>query len=389
MKDILIIMKKELVRFLTDKRMVATLFLPGILIYVMYSLMGGLMDDALGVDEDHVPVVLTVNSSDVVKGMLETVGAEITEVTDIEEAKNDITDNVADVLLIFSENFDASVMSYDLLQGKAPDVQVFYNSSSVNSSQVYTTVYSVLDAYEGSLANKFDVNANPDTVYDLASEEDIAAMFYSMLMPMLLLMLLFTGASAITPEAIAGEKERGTMATLLVTPVSRTKIALGKIFSLSIIALISGASSVVGTLVALPKLMEGSGVDLSSVYTLKDYIMIALIILSSVIFIITLMSIISTYANTVKEAQMFATPFMMLAMAVGLLSSITDAESGNAVYMYFIPLYNSSLCLSEVFSLSVNVANIMISSACNIAYAGIGVFALTKMFGSEKIMFRK
>ena len=389
MKDILTIMKKELVRFFTDKRMIVTLFLPGILIYMMYSLMGGFMGDMWSVDEDYVPSVLVANESNVVCEMLKMAGVDVKTVTDIESAKSDVTSDIADVLVIFSEDFDNSVFSYDVSLGEAPDVQVFYNSASANSSQTYTVVYSVLDAYEGSLANKFDVNRDTDINYDLASEEDMAAMFYSMLMPMLLLMMLFTGANAITPEAIAGEKERGTMATLLVTPVSRTKIALGKIFSLSVVALVSGASSAAGTLLSLPKLLEGSGVDFSSVYTVKDYAMIALVILSSVIFIITVMSIISTYANTVKEAQMFSTPLMMVAIAVGLLSATGNMESGNSLYMYFIPLYNSSLCLSEVFSLSVNVANIMISSACNIAYAGVGVFALTKMFSSEKIMFRK
>ena len=389
MKDILTIMKKELVRFLTDKRMIATLFLPGILIYMIYSFMGGVMGDMFEADEDYTPIILTVNGSESVSKMLESVGAAVTDVTDIEGAKKDITDNFADALLVFSEDFDNSVLNYDISLGKAPDVQIFYNSSSANSSQVYSTVYSVLDAYEGALANKFDVNFDADVTYDLASEEDVAAMFYSMLMPMLLLMLLFTGASAIAPESIAGEKERGTMATLLVTPVSRTKIALGKIFSLSIVALISGASSAAGTLLSLPKLLEGSGVDFSSVYSVKDYAMTALVILSSVIFIVTLMSIISTYTNTVKEAQMFSTPFMMAAIAVGLLSATGNVESGTAVYRYFIPLYNSSLCLGEVFSLNVNITNIIMTSASNVVYAAVGVFILTKMFGSEKIMFRK
>ena len=389
MKDILTIMKKELVRFLTDKRMIVTLFLPGILIYMIYSFMGGVMGDMFEADEDYTPIILTVNGSESVSKMLESVGAAVTDVTDIEGAKKDITDNFADALLVFSEDFDNSVLNYDISLGKAPDVQIFYNSSSANSSQVYSTVYSVLDAYEGALANKFDVNFDADVTYDLASEEDVAAMFYSMLMPMLLLMLLFTGASAIAPESIAGEKERGTMATLLVTPVSRTKIALGKIFSLSIVALISGASSAAGTLLSLPKLLEGSGVDFSSVYSVKDYAMTALVILSSVIFIVTLMSIISTYTNTVKEAQMFSTPFMMAAIAVGLLSATGNVESGTAVYRYFIPLYNSSLCLGEVFSLNVNITNIIMTSASNVVYAAVGVFILTKMFGSEKIMFRK
>ena len=66
------------------------------------------------------------------------------------------------------------------------------------------------------------------------------------MMPLLILVFLFSGCMAIAPESIAGEKERGTIATILVTPIRRSELALGKIFSLSIIALLSGLSSTVG-----------------------------------------------------------------------------------------------------------------------------------------------
>ncbi len=388
MKDILIIMKKELVRFLTDRRMLVTLFMPGILIYIMYSLMGGLLTDMTSVDEGRKPVILTVNSSDAVSQMLTAAEVQLTEVTDVEKAKDDVENENADVLLIFSENFDSEVMQYDPSKGKAPDVQVFYNSASANSSEAYSLVYTLLDTYESALANKFDINSNVETEYDLASAEDMGAMMYSSLLPMLLLMLLFSGTSAITPESIAGEKERGTMATLLVTPVSRTKIALGKVFALSVISLISGASSATGTLLALPKLIEGSGADMSSVYTANEYITVFLVIISTVILIVTLMSIMSTYANTVKEAQMLSAPLMVISIAIGVLS-MTGTEGVREVYMYLIPLYNSSMCLGDVFSLAPNGVGILITCVSNVVYAAIGVIAMTKMFGSEKIMFRK
>ncbi len=387
MRDILIIMKKELVRFLTDKRMLLTLFMPGVLIYIMYSLMGGLFTDMTDVDEEYTPVIITVNPSDTVTQLLAETGAEFSSAGSVESAKTLITDGAADVLIVFSEDFDNSVLQYDVTQGKAPDVEVFYNSASTSSSNTYSTVRYVLDAYESAMSNKFDVNVSTDESYDLASEEDIAAMLYSSLLPMLLLMLLFSGTSAITPEAIAGEKERGTIATLLVTPVSRTKIALGKIFALSVIALISGASSAAGTLLALPKLFEGSGVDTSSIYGISDYVTVFLVILATVVLIVTLMSLISTYSKTIKEAQMMSAPLMMIAVAIGVLS-MSGIEGGRDVYMYLIPLYNSSMCLGDVFSLALNSTGIIVTCVSNVVYAAVGVFAMTKMFDSEKVMFR-
>ena len=387
MKDILIIMKKELVRFLTDKRMLVTLFMPGVLIYIMYSLMGGFLTDMTSVDEGHKPVILTVNSSDAIAQMLTASEAQLTEVTDVEKAKEDVINENADVLLVFSENFDSEVMQYDPSKGKAPDVEVFYNSASANSSEAYSIVYALLDTYESALANKFDINSNVETEYDLASAENMGAMMYSSLLPMLLLMLLFSGTSAITPESIAGEKERGTMATLLVSPVSRTKIALGKVFALSVIALISGASSAIGTLLALPELFEVSGVDMSSVYTANEYITVFLVILSTVILIVTLMSIMSTYANSIKEAQMMSAPLTIIAIAIGVLS-MAGVDGGREVYTYLIPLYNSSMCLGDIFSLAPNSVGLLVTCVSNIVYAALGVLVMTKMFDSEKVMFR-
>ena len=66
MKNMLTVMKKELRRFLGDRRMLATLILPGILIYIVYSLMGSAFSDAMGGTENAEYRVLTHNLSDTV-----------------------------------------------------------------------------------------------------------------------------------------------------------------------------------------------------------------------------------------------------------------------------------------------------------------------------------
>lgn len=388
MKDIITVMKKELTRFLTDKRMLVTLFLPGILIYVMYSFMGGILGDEFSVDEDYTPKIFTVNASQVLNGMLGEMGMETVEITDIQSGKDAVAAGDGDALIVFDENFDENVMKYDVSQGKAPHVEIYYNSTVTESSSTYSALISVFNAYEGTMANKFDINTDPDGVYDMASEEDVAAMFYSMLMPMLLLMFLFSGCMAVAPESISGEKERGTIATLLITPIPRERIALGKISALSIIALMSGASSAIGTILSIPKLMEGTGIEFSSVYKTSDYLMLAGVILTTVLVIITIMSIVSTYANTMKEAQMISTPLMIGVMAIGVLSVI-GASAEPSTLLYAIPLYNSSLCINGVFSLTPDTVGVLVTCALNIVYTVLGIFILTRMFDNEKIMFRK
>lgn len=179
----------------------------------------------------------------------------------------------------------------------------------------------VLNQYESSMINKFDINANADGGYDLASDNDITGKIFSMLFPMLLMTFIFSACTSLAPESISGEKERGTLTTLLVTPVRRSEIAIGKILALSILALLSGLSSFTGTALSLPKLMAMSGDDVGvnvNVYHVQDYALLLMIVLCSVLLIISLISVVSAYAKNVKEAGTYVSPLMIIIMIVSI-----------------------------------------------------------------------
>ena len=212
-------------------------------------------------------------------------------------------------------------------------------------------------------------------------------MIFSMMMPLLLVMLLFSGCMAVAPESIAGEKERGTIATLLITPTKRSHIAIGKILALSIMALISGASSTLGVVLSLPKLMGDTVSIDGSVYGLTDYLMLAVVILSTVLVFVTVISIISAYAKSIKEAGTYVTPLMILSMLIGLSGMFGTAASNTALYL--IPIFNSVQSMIGIFSFSASIPNMIVTVITNIAFTGIGVFVLTRMFNSERIMFNK
>ena len=382
------IFKKELARFFKDRRTLIALIMPGILIYLVYSLMGGFMEDAFMPDEEYDPVIYSVNLPEEIEFLFNPMGYEFIPSENIADEKQAIADGYADILIIFPENFMEEMLGYSPEAGKlAPNVEIYYNSTSTNSSMTFQSVASVLDSMESSLANKFDINNSIDTQFDLTTEEDITGMIFSMMMPMLLMILLFSGCMAVAPESIAGEKERGTIATLLITPTKRSHIAIGKILALSVMALISGASSTIGTLLSLPKLMGGA-VELGGItYTTSDYIMLAAIILSTVLVFITLISIISAFAKTVKEAGTYLTPLMIISMLVGLSGMMGSAVTERALYA--IPIFNSVQCMIGIFSFEADVLNVLITVCANIAFTSLGVFILTRMFNSEKIMFNK
>jgi sodium transport system permease protein len=265
-------------------------------------------------------------------------------------------------------------------------VEIYFNSSSTGSTTAYSYMTAILDFYESSMTNKFDVNMGGEA-YDLATDEDLTSMIFSMMMPMLLMMLLFSGCMAVAPESIAGEKERGTVAALLGTPAKRGHIAIGKILALSVMALMSGTSSTLGVVLSLPKLM-GEAVEINgSVYGFSDYAMLAVVILSTVLLLITVISIISAYAKTVKEATGYVTPLMILSMMVGISGMLGASASNPALYL--IPLYNSVQSMIGIFSFEANILNMAITVGANLAITAAGVFVLTRMFNSERVMFNR
>lgn len=395
-KNILTIMKKEFARFFGDKAMVfTTILMPGLMIYVMYSFMGTGMADRFQAEDDYVYTVYTVNLPDSFQALKSDEQITISEITadEAEAVKTDLENQEADLLAVFPENFDEAVASYDSMTATeaAPDVELYYNSVSTESATIYSSFCDILDQYEAAMANKFDVNAREGEKYDLATDKDTVAEIFSMMLPMLMMIFLFSGCVSIAPESIAGEKERGTIATLLVTPIKRSELALGKILSLSVIGLLSGISSFLGTFASIPKMFENaisseSGGMNANVYNGKDYVMLLLVILSTVLVIVGLIAIISGLSKSVKAAGTAVTPLMIIAMVISITSMFGDGAK-EGFFWYLIPLFNSVQCMTGIFSFQILPVNLIITIVINIVYTLLMVGILTKIFDSEKIMY--
>ena len=231
------------------------------------------------------------------------------------------------------------------------------------------------------------VNMNPDINYNLATNEDISAQVITMMLPYLLIILLFTGCVSLATESIAGEKERGTIYTLLVTPTKRSHIAIGKIVALSITALVAASTTFVGLIASLPNLMEGAGGEITlSMYSIETFIGVFGVILVTVMLFTTLLSIISTIAKNIKEASQWSSVLMVVVMLMGVSSLVGMGNIPTNPIVYLIPVYNSVHCMSSLFALQFNGINFIITILSNIVYIGVGVYVLAKMFNSEKIM---
>ena len=398
----LTIIKKEFARFFGDRQLFfTTVIMPGLLIYLVYSLMGNGIQKMITEGADEVVTLQVENMPASLAPVLTNIDSNLVVTfqpfTD-EDIKQLEDKDINGVLLRFPADFDQVVANNSVVSPASlsselrspdsalPNVEIYYNSTNNASSRVYMIVSTML----GNYGRPFTVNVPQyeEQRFDQATDESIGAMIWSKLLPMLIIMMLFSGVMAIAPSAIAGEKERGTIATLLVTPMRRNELALGKIVSLSGIALLSGISSFIGIALALPKMVPVDEAGLSFNYTTTDYMVLLFVIFASVLIMASAVSLLSALAKDVKNAGTMVVPFMLVIMLAGLLPMFQNSATESLAF-YFIPFYNCIEVMTAVFAHEMQWMPVIITLASNVVYTGIAVWGLTRMFNSEKIMFSR
>ena len=388
MNNILTIIRKEFARFFRDKRLVlGTLILPGVLIFLLYTLMGSVFFDS-----EQTYTVKVVNPSQAFAAMFgpsedgeeSPIVLENAAALEIESIKASIKAGDIDALVVLPENFDEILSGGFVPAPVAPNIEIWYDSAHTSSVSAYSTISSVLDTYEDMLGSLYNINVSAGG--NLSTSEEATANYYATLLPFLILTFLYSGCMGIAPESIAGEKERGTIATLLVTPIKRSQLVIGKIVSLSAISALSAISSFIGTFLSMPKLMGGSIGDMLASYSVGSYFALFGVMLSAVLLIVSLISILSALAKSVKEATTFSVPLMIVVMLVGLSSMMFTTSSIGAC---FIPVFNCVQVMAAIFSLHFSAVNFAVTMVANAVYIVLLVWALAKMFESERVVFGK
>ena len=418
MKNILKIMNKELMRVFKSKRMLLTLLLPGVLIYVMYTAMGSVIQSTIEKETANAKadsyVVYTTNTVEEIDVLTSIIGSngfididekvlieglgynfQYTQITTdaIESSAALVKSGEVDLILSFDADFFTT--DFKAISGTEhkPHYNVVYNPGSAKSEYAFSAVFMpAINAFkEYVLSEVLDYDTNIFTslvMVEIDGNRMMADLMANML-PMIMIMLLFSGCIAVAPESIAGEKERGTMATLLATPARRSDIAIGKIAALSILALISGLSTFIGLIASFPKLMSGvpGSSSFFALYSFADILLLLLVIMSTVLVMIGLISMVSSFSKNVKEASMLVTPLMVLGLIVGMLNMFITAPT--SFLFYLIPLYNAVAAISSILTFEIVFVNLAVTVLSNIVYVAAFVWVLTKLFNSEKVMFSK
>lgn len=390
MREIFVIVKKELKRFFTDKRMLMSLILPGVLIFVLYSVMGNFIGKAITPSDDYEYVICVENESATLDEYLSTLGFKYKKISAArEEAEKKLVGKEIDLYVSFSEGFD------DAHADKASkNVIIEYNSAKSESAKIYSALQTIyMQNSVASVDYNYAINSGVENP-DMATEEDVVKMMLTMFVPFILMVFLVTGSVSVAAESIAGEKERGTIATLLVTPVKREHIALGKIIALTVTSLFSSLVSFIGLMASLPNLLQleqignVASIDLN-VYGASTFVGMLGIILITVMMFTMIMSVLSTFAKSVKEATQFVTPAMIVVMLASVTSMIGGGKAVTNPALYLIPIYNCVQCLTMLFSGEFYGLCYLFTVLSDALFVVLGVVLLAKMFNNEKIMLNK
>ncbi|BCN28976.1 ABC transporter permease [Anaeromicropila herbilytica] len=404
MNGIKTIVAKELSRVFSDKKLVVSLFiLPVVLIIGIYALMGQLASNQEADIEKHVPIIAIQNEpegfADFMKsisfnGKIKTIESD----SDIKAYKDGILKGKKDVLVVFDQGFLDSITNYK--DGdKIPEVKTYYNPSEDYSQSARTEfVDTVLASYKQQLLQQrfgnleslsvFNVDVNSDSSV-IMNEDKASGKVLGSLLPYLITFMLFASAMSLGVDAITGEKERGTLASMLITPIKRRDIVLGKLISLSILSMLSAAVYAVGMIVAFPMMMknmsDSADLGLTMSFSAVQIIELLAIMLTLVFLYVGLVAGVAVFARTAKEATTYVTPIYIIVLVAGMITMVSSGTPDS--YYFAIPVYGSALSIQGLLTGDLTTVQLAFALLSNVGLGAILTAVISSAFNNEKVMF--
>ncbi|RJF73411.1 ABC transporter permease [Deinococcus cavernae] len=216
------------------------------------------------------------------------------------------------------------------------------------------------------------------------------------LIPMLMLQFILSGAMATALDATAGEKERGTLESLLVSPVRRSEVVAGKLLSTTLTALVTATFSLIGFLLAglaSSVLMRGMNQEFTQAMggqlTLTAGGLIAMIgiVLSVALLISAILIALCIYARSYKEAQTYVTPLSLLIVLPAVTLQFSDfLKKGDALYA--VPLFGSMIGILDIVKGTLTPGHALTAIAVNLVGTLLLALLALRSFGREEVIFR-
>ena len=409
--NILTIYLKELKDSLRDRRtLLSTIIIPTLVMPLLTFGVGTVASGVIGKARSETPTVMILGGEDspgIVARLKES--KKIKVVPTSVDWKEDITEKKVRAAVQLPEKFESG-----LTAGAAAAVVIYHYEGEMKSSfgagelekffrelrEETTTDRLAERSLPATLAKPFDFKRE-----NVAPPEKVGGNLFGGVVPYLIIILCFTGAMYPAIDLTAGEKERGTMETLLCSPVARVDIVLGKflmvltgslsamgfmLLSMGVTAFVAGSLLMGGGGGAVAKAgSAGASAPAGSVIPLIDPLglvgVLAMVFPVAVLFAAVALTI-SLFAKSYKEAQSYLAPLLIVIImpaVIGILPGI-DLNARLAL----VPLLNLSLVCKEMLSgvWHWNYIAIIFGSSC--VYAAVALWLAVKMFNREDVIFR-
>jgi sodium transport system permease protein len=227
---------------------------------------------------------------------------------------------------------------------------------------------------------------------NVASPRKVTGNTVGMILPYLVVLMCLTGAIYPAIDLTAGEKERGTMETLLCSPVSRRHLVVGKVLVVLTASLATSFLSVAANglgLYAMKKMIDTGAKAAASMPLALDPLALAavcLIMVPVAVFFSSLLIAAGLFARGTKEANSYLQPLLILAVIPALISSLPGMEINSRLAL--IPILNVSLVSREILAGTWhwNYIALVLSSTC--VYAELALTAAVALFEREDVLFR-
>ncbi len=306
-------------------------------------------------------------------------------------------------LQFLRESVDGTA-SFDVQPEAIPGPVIVYNSVADKSKIARSRIAGALDKWEEEVrAALFELGKLPlgvatpveIQVQDIAPEESQAAQFWASMIPIMLLLWTLTGAFYPAVDLCAGEKERGTLETLLCGPAKRVEIVTGKLLTVMVFSFATSLANLVSiafTGVFMVAKVMPVGSELHSKLGMFPgwNILWSLVVLIPLVAMFSALALAAaTFARSSKEGQYYMMPLLMLALPLSMISVMPNVELDLGTSL--IPIAGSALLLRNLvesqFDVAIRFAIPVMASSAFCCY--LAVRWATFQFNSEAVLFRE
>ena len=400
LRNVGIVYHKELIDSLRDRRTVISMIVVPLLLMPLLTIgMGALSLTLVDEARKEIPRVMILGGDD-----SPAVVAELEQLRDLRivPAKPDFAEEISNkqirAAVEIPEGFEAK-----LAAGETSAVTIYMYEGELKSgfgaSRLQRffrelrdrTIREHLDARRlpDSLVHPFDIEEK-----NVAPPEKVGGAILGGLVPYFVILLCLTGAMYPAMDLTAGEKERGTMETILCSPVSRSHLVLGKflmVLTASIATAVLTIASMAVSFGAGKKLLLGithgaADAALQITITGKAMVSIFFVVLPLAVFFSAALLALSLFAKSFKEAQSYISPLMIIAVLPAVAALLPGVELNSTLAL--VPVLNTSLVSKEIITGTYNwdlIALIFLSSS---VYAVVALAIAVKLFQREDVLFR-